>query len=265
MTLKHLSLSLAVAALPALAVAQEGVRSVTLMPGWAEADGTYVGAVRIELEPGWKTYWRTPGEGGIPAEFTWEGSRNIAGAAVQWPTPGTFDTFGMRTIGYDREVLLPVIFEPTPGADEMLAHLHLYFGVCADICIPAEATTTAVFDLDLVTNTAAIGAALEAGPMPLETSGITSVSCDMLPGKHGMMMLTAQFNGADAMGDAPIVVFEADVADLWIGGAEAYFVGDILVADATMDYFGDGAFLLERDKIRLNVITPDRVFEQVGC
>lgn len=265
MNTQQLTASLALALLPGFAAAQEGVRSVTLMPGWAEANGSYVGAVRIELEPGWKTYWRTPGEGGIPSEFTWEGSRNLTGAKVQWPTPAAFDTYGMRTIGYDREVVLPVIFEPTPGANEMMAHLHLYFGVCADICIPAEVTTSAMFDLNMVSNTAPIGAALAEGPMPMEMSGITGISCDMLPGKHGMMMLTAQFDEATAFGDAPIVVFETDIADLWIGGAEAYYVGDILVADATMDYFGDGAFILERESIRLNVITPDRVFEQVGC
>lgn len=101
-------------------------------------DGTsWHTGVLIELAPGWKTYWRMPGESGVPPEFTWSTS-HPASVAVQFPTPSRHADQSGEAIGYEREVLFPVTV--TPAAPEGLElKLDLFFGVCKDICIPARA------------------------------------------------------------------------------------------------------------------------------
>ena len=56
-----------------------------LLTGWRLEDGRHAAAIRIRLDPGWKTYWRAPGDGGIPPSFDWQGARNLAGWSVHWP------------------------------------------------------------------------------------------------------------------------------------------------------------------------------------
>lgn len=250
--------------LPAPLLAQSGVERVDLLPGWVEPDGTYIGAVRIALEPGWKTYWRMPGEGGIPAQFDWSGSRNITGATVHWPTPQVFHDYGMESYGYSREVTLPISFDLVPGADQAAARLTLDFGVCADICIPARAKASVMFDLDQTANTATIGAALAQGPADLADRGVEAVRCSLAPGAHGAMLLTAEMDGG-ALGPDPVIVVETGNPDIWVGRVEVSpMPGGHRIA-APLDYFGDGALALERGSLRFHLLTPEQVYEHQGC
>jgi len=106
-----------------------------------ENDGTalYAG-VDVRLDKNWKTYWRVPGDGGgIPPEFDWSGSRNVANARVMYPVPRRLsDKYG-TSIGYKGGVLFPVALTPVNPALPINLRLKIYFGVCEEICIPAEA------------------------------------------------------------------------------------------------------------------------------
>ncbi|MFY8145805.1 MAG: protein-disulfide reductase DsbD domain-containing protein, partial [Rhodobacter sp.] len=88
MTLKHcLALVLALACLshPARAMTQDDLLSAEVLPGWRTEQGTHMAALRLTLAPGWKTYWRSPGDAGIPPLFNWSGSQNLSGVRVHWP------------------------------------------------------------------------------------------------------------------------------------------------------------------------------------
>lgn len=115
---------------------------VRLLDGGTQdaATGARLAGVRIDLEEGWKTYWRHPGDSGIPPSFDFSRSVNVAEAEVQWPSPSlTHDGFGW-VIGYEKEVVFPVVVTPEdPGKPVVLA-LDLGFAVCADICIPLDDT-----------------------------------------------------------------------------------------------------------------------------
>ena len=65
--------------LPAQAQVPDSVAEIGIVPGWRDSDGRHVAGLSIRLAPGWKTYWRSPGEGGIPPVFNWSGSSNISG------------------------------------------------------------------------------------------------------------------------------------------------------------------------------------------
>lgn len=110
--------------------------SLTLRDAGWDGDARLIG-VHLQLDEGWKTYWRMPGDSGIPPEFTWSPSQP-ARVEVQFPTPSRHVDKGGETIGYQGQVLLPVTVTPdAPAALEL--NLDLFFAVCKDVCVPAQA------------------------------------------------------------------------------------------------------------------------------
>ena len=69
-----------------------------LVAGWEEAAGRRLAGLVVDLAPGWKTYWRKPGEAGIPPTLDWSGAENLAGGEVLWPAPVVFHTVDILTI-----------------------------------------------------------------------------------------------------------------------------------------------------------------------
>ncbi len=117
----------------------EGHRSrVRLVAGGADGAGQLAG-VDISLDPGFKTYWRNPGEAGLPPAFDWAKSTNVGAIEVLWPAPSRSEDGGGVSYGYQGQVLFPVrIRAQDPGKPVGLA-LKIDYGVCKDICIPAQA------------------------------------------------------------------------------------------------------------------------------
>jgi len=98
--------------------------------------------VQIELDPKWKTYWRNPGGSGIPIQAKWDGSKNVKSIEVRWPAPKRYiNKYGM-TIGYKNEVVLPIKIVPKDKNAPIQLALELNYGVCLDICLPANAKMT---------------------------------------------------------------------------------------------------------------------------
>lgn len=95
--------------------------------------------VQIELDPGFKTYWRNPGESGLPAAFDWSGSENLANAEVLWPAPTRFEDASGVSYGYVDNVTFPIRVAAREAGKPVLLALTLDYGVCKDICIPAHA------------------------------------------------------------------------------------------------------------------------------
>lgn len=89
----------------------------------------------VRLAPGWKFYWRTPGEGGVPAQFDWSGSQNLERADVLWPAPQRIPLGKSDINGYTEEVVLPIRIERRDAAKPVKLDLMLEYGVCKDICI----------------------------------------------------------------------------------------------------------------------------------
>ncbi|EKV28884.1 Cytochrome c-type biogenesis protein DsbD, protein-disulfide reductase [Caenispirillum salinarum AK4] len=94
----------------------------------------------IRLDNGWKTYWRSPGDAGIPPAMDWTGSENVAAVAVRWPVPRRFSTLGIETLGYKNEVVLPLDVKPERPGEPVLLRGRIDLLVCSDICVPASHT-----------------------------------------------------------------------------------------------------------------------------
>lgn len=114
------------------------------------AMGLYAG-VDVAMLEGWKTYWRAPGDaGGVPPDFDWTGSENLASAAVLFPAPRRIhDPKAGDVVGYHDGVLFPVLVTPKDATKPVTLHGKIAYGVCKDICIPAEAELSLVIPPDV--------------------------------------------------------------------------------------------------------------------
>jgi DsbC/DsbD-like thiol-disulfide interchange protein len=113
-----------------------------LIAGRAALDGQqglYAG-VEVAMPHGWKTYWRVPGDaGGVPPEFDWKGSQNLAETRVLYPAPHRLHDKAGDAVGYKDNVIFPVLLTPKDKTKPVVLQGKVDYGLCKDICIPAEA------------------------------------------------------------------------------------------------------------------------------
>jgi DsbC/DsbD-like thiol-disulfide interchange protein len=102
--------------------------------------GVLLAGIEITLAPRFKTYWRSPGEAGVPPVFDFSASTNLKKAEVLFPAPQSFVDAGGLAIGYHDRVIFPVLVEPVDPEKPVLLALKLAYGACEKICIPAEGT-----------------------------------------------------------------------------------------------------------------------------
>lgn len=199
---------------------------VELIPGWRTDQGTHMAGLRIRLRHGWKTYWRSPGDAGIPPSFDLSASRNLSGMQIHWPTPQAFDNAGMRVIGYKGDIVLPIEFT-VPDADapaQLRGRIDL--GVCEEICMPISFELSA--DLPVATRRAPkVVAALLDGP---RDGG--AARCDIAPGQYGFTVQMAAPsgipNGAETVIEHPgISISEPQIVS---GAAVAQTYGQSAIA-----------------------------------
>ncbi|MGG4607712.1 protein-disulfide reductase DsbD family protein [Providencia sp. Me31A] len=95
----------------------------------------------VQLDEGWKTYWRSPGEGGVAPEIVW--SSPVESTDWQWPAPGRFDVAGVSTQGYMGDVVFPITVQSREKLDKLSGTLTL--STCSNVCV----LTDYPFELDL--------------------------------------------------------------------------------------------------------------------
>ena len=96
------------------------------------------GGIEIRLDPGWKTYWRYPGDSGVPPRFSFVRSENLESAEVLWPAPKRFGEPGDMSIGYTGDVILPLRVLPRDPARPVLLRVQVDYAICENLCIPAD-------------------------------------------------------------------------------------------------------------------------------
>jgi len=104
-----------------------------------EAYGNLAGVemgLDVTLVPDWYTYWRMPGDSGLPSTFDWKNSTNVRTVEFFWPAPRRFNTFDMNSFGYMGEVLLPMTVTPEMPGKDMVVDLEIKAVVCNEICVP---------------------------------------------------------------------------------------------------------------------------------
>jgi DsbC/DsbD-like thiol-disulfide interchange protein len=94
--------------------------------------------IEIRLKNGWHTYWRYPGDAGVPPRFDFAGSQNVKSVEVLWPAPQRIPEQGLVAIGYTRDVILPLAIVPQNSGEPITLRLKVEYAVCETLCVPAE-------------------------------------------------------------------------------------------------------------------------------
>lgn len=245
------------------ASAQDAPVSARLLPGWTAADGVQMIGVELTLSPGWKTYWRAPGDAGIPPQFDWGGSKNIRTAEVLWPTPEVIFLQGMRSIVYKGRVVLPVRITPMDPSAPLSLRLGLDIGVCRDVCMPHQERLAQVVQDTGGTPVPAIAAAIASQPFTAREAGLRGAKCSLSATPDGLR-LTARMLLPRA-GTTEDVVVETGMPDIWVSEPETQRSGDTLIATALLVGSQDGAIAIDRNQLRITVLGSTHAVDIQGC
>ena len=160
--------------------------------------------LKIEHQPNWHTYWKNPGDSGLPTTLAWTLPAGVTAGPIEWPTPRRLPIGPLLNYGYEGTVLLPVALQVPAGfaAETLPVKLHAEWLVCKDVCIPEGGD----FALDLPARaaTAAQAALFEAARAAL-------------PGSDAGVQASAEVQG-DAL-----VVRVAGLPAAWTGRSLAFF------------------------------------------
>ncbi|HYG85509.1 MAG TPA: protein-disulfide reductase DsbD domain-containing protein [Azospirillum sp.] len=116
-------------------------RLVSAVEGTGER-GSVPLALEVRLERGWKTYWRSPGDAGLPPQIDWTGSANLKEASFGYPAPHRMTTLGIETVGYEGAVTFPVRAVPAEAGKPLDLKAGVDLLVCSEICIPQHVDVT---------------------------------------------------------------------------------------------------------------------------
>src|SRR5205807_7348294 len=140
--------------------------AVRLLAG-SRSGTVLLGGVAIQLEPGWKTYWRTPGDSGVPPRFDFSKSENVEAVTVLWPAPMRFDDgAGGHSLGYKDQLVLPLRIVPKSADRPVTLRVDINYAVCEKLCIPVDASAELPFTSVASTEDSALFAALDTVPKP---------------------------------------------------------------------------------------------------
>ena len=96
--------------------------------------------LEYKMESGWKTYWKSPGDGGFAQSISWKNSTNVKNVNILWPTPIEFQILGLTSLGYQNDVMFPLEIELEDELQNTFLNLHVTFLICKEVCIPGDAT-----------------------------------------------------------------------------------------------------------------------------
>src|SRR5215475_329621 len=147
---------------------RDGHSAVRLLAG-SRSGAVLIGGIAFQLQPGWKTYWRNPGDSGVPPRFDFSKSENIEAVTVLWPAPKKFDDgAGGVALGYHDQTVLPLRIVPKNVDKPVTLRAVINYAVCEKICIPVEANAELAFTSVASTEDSVITAALDTVPKPMK-------------------------------------------------------------------------------------------------
>lgn len=115
-----------------------GVRARLVTSDVLNPDGTTLAGIQIEMPQNYKTYWKTPGQTGIPTQIDLAGSKGVEGSRILWPYPTVDNAAGYLDYVYFGPTVLPLELKVSSGAASIV--VSAVMGICSDICMPAKAS-----------------------------------------------------------------------------------------------------------------------------
>jgi hypothetical protein len=240
-----------------------GLKSVDIIRGWRQSDDIHIAAINIKLEDGWKTYWRVPGIGGIAPILNWEKSKNIKNISQIWPTPNIYNEYGLQTIGYKDELLLPLQIQPIDKKQPIHLSITIDFGICSDVCVPIQTSVEEKLPERTSFGKKNILDTLEKTILSGNKSLFKIVKCNIIPIKDGFEV-NAFFEGLTSFDKDTLGVVEYPVKQNgWINQKASLVSGNQLNIHATV--YNKSIHFIDRSDLKLTIFTKNKAFEFDGC
>ena len=210
------------------------VRLIAATDGVGE-DGTVRLGLEVNLEPGWKTYWRSPGDAGIPPSIIWDGSANIGSTEFLWPAPERFSYYGLDTFGYGDQIVYPIDVVAANVGESLQLRGQVFLLICDDVCIPHDYSVS----LDL-----------PAGPGgPSDHAGLLDRFRAQVPGDGSGVGLTLEASGLTGSAETPFV-------EVAFRSSEPFVAPDLLVEGPEDVVFRAPAIELSDDGLLARISVP---------
>ncbi|MGH1577751.1 protein-disulfide reductase DsbD domain-containing protein [Planktotalea sp.] len=250
---------------PTISTAQnfDDVVQASLLTGWRQSDGSHMAAIKIDLEPGWHTYWRAPGDAGIPPTFNMQGSQNFKAAQVVWPRPQVYQQNGLRSIVYHDHVVLPLQVMPKSKGSDISLSATIDIGVCNEICIPQTLTIRAILPANSKKRDPSIAAALADRPFSGAEAGARNVTCSVSPSADGITLKTSLT--LPKVGQNEAMVIETANPLLWVAEPQMTRSGKKITATTEIQHVEGAPFMLNRSRLRITLLGESRAVEVAGC
>ena len=240
-----------------------GLKSVDIIRGWRQSDDIHIAAINIKLEDGWKTYWRVPGIGGIAPILNWEKSKNIKNISQIWPTPNIYNEYGLQTIGYKDELLLPLQIQPIDKKQPIHLSITIDFGICSDVCVPIQTSVEERLPERTSIGKKNILDTLEKAILSGNKSPFKIVKCNIVPIKDGFEV-NAFFEGLASFDKDTLGVVEYPVKQNgWINQNASLISSNQLSVHAIV--YNKSIHFIDRSDLTLTIFTKNKAFEFDGC
>lgn len=249
-------------ACPGLADPADGVVELEVLSGWRTNDGTHMAGLQITLAPGWKTYWRVSGDGGIPPRFAWDGSQNLGEVNFYWPVPEVHHINNLRSIGYEGIVVIPieVALEDASVPARMAGQVQI--GVCEEICVPVSLQFDAELPIEGRRDPAIIASLIDR-PKTAAEAGVGDVTCAITPIADGLQV-TASIAMA-SIGQPEEVVIETGDQQVWVSEPDTWRADGTLYAQSDLIHVNGGGFAVNRSEMRFTVFAGNQAVDIHGC
>ena len=202
---RALAAALLASTVPAAALAADaspwarGTQSqARLVDGGRAPSGGLLAGLEIRLQPHFITYWRDPGDAGVPPTFSFAGSTNLKSATVRYPAPRSIDEAGDKAFGYEDAVTFPILVEPSDPSKPVGLAVTLDYAACHDVCLPAHADLKLALDGQPSPEATRVREALSDVPRPGTVGGGGAPAVrSVVPGPDGGFTVTTSGTGRD--------------------------------------------------------------------
>lgn len=233
-----------------------------LLSGMQMPDGGRMAGLRLSLEPGWKTYWRSPGETGVPPRFDWSQSSNVKEVVLHWPRPGIFESFGMSTAGYSDVVLFPLEVQPIDPGLPVQLNLSAELGVCKDICVLELVETSLQIDPgEREIGARQVRSALRQVPTRAERHDASLDAC-RFAGSGRQHTMTAMLSLGESLSN-PVVLVE-HTGGAWIRKTDQRSVAEGVELEVSFS-LPEGQNWIDRSAFRMTLLADEAAFDIQGC
>lgn len=241
---------------------QGKLRLVSAIEGVGDRKSIALG-LEFKLQPGWKIYWRSPGDAGYPPRIDWNKSENVKSATLEWPVPERFSVLGLETLGYKDEVILPLKVEPVEPGKPVTLRTDISYLTCDEICVPHQVK----LDLDLPA----------AAAKPSDQANVLARYSAQVPLEGPRHDLSIQAVSLTPKGEDVVLKVKATAAnsfakpDLYVEGPEGAFftrpkvsyASDARSAVLTLTAGGVPQKEFEAAPLRLTLVDQGRAMEHV--